>query len=375
MKLEIVGSIGLSLVALAGCAARVGSASRLPSRSMSPALDAAAERDATQRPDASLARTTSSRPALCGLRVDRVHAVRSPAEEPARPEHQCSSRDPMCDTIDRAPRGADVCYVSNDHITRDERASQREGAQGVALRSIPWDRRTPPRFMDLVDRHLRLTEDERSLLARNGFVALERRSYPSYAVAFHEVFREQLPVFISADAVLHSIFSTHSTMLDSIERQQLQPELERMLVALRATMARERAQWPAEVRADLDLYLTVALRLLHEETDESDVPRSIRSLEGQDDAVDEWVGGAVSALGLARKTLFGRERMVDFSQFAPRGHYAESNEEGRSLATYFRAMQWLSRVEFNLRSRDGQSSAPERSTRETPREAPTQFRL
>lgn len=371
MKLASFAALLLVLPLASGCAARQ-SAVAPSTRQSAVALDASAPRDAGAPQAAARPAARAERRPLCRMRVDRVHSVRAARAvsiEPAQPEHQCPERDPMCDTVDRAPRGADVCYVSNDHIARDERASQRGPRPGAPARSAPWDRRTPPRYIDLVERHLRLGEPERALLARNGFVALERRAYPSYAVAFHEVFREQLPVFISVDAALHAIFSAHSTMLDSIEREQLAPALDRMLLALRATLARERAQWPPQVRADLDLYLTVALRLLHEETDEEDVPRSIRSLEGQDEQIGAWVGDAIGAIGLERRSLFGRDRMVDFSQFAPRGHYAESNAQGQALSTYFRAMQWLSRVEFNLRSRDGQSSAPERIASETPREA------
>jgi hypothetical protein len=42
-------------------------------------------------------------------------------------------------------------------------------------------------------------------------------------------------------------------------------------------------------------------------------------------------------------TLFGVERLEDFSQFTPRGHYTEP-----PLSDYFRAMMWLGRVDFRL---------------------------
>jgi hypothetical protein len=44
--------------------------------------------------------------------------------------------------------------------------------------------------------------------------------------------------------------------------------------------------------------------------------------------------------------LFGSAREVDFSQFEPRGHYA--NENLPELARYFRAMMWLGRMDLRL---------------------------
>ncbi len=70
---------------------------------------------------------------------------------------------------------------------------------------------------------------------------------------------------------------------------------------------------------------------------------------------------------LATVELFGRARVVDFSQYRPRGHYVNS----RALARYFRAAMWLSRLELNLVSRSCRSSQPGAvpDPSETPREA------
>src|SRR6185295_6247675 len=43
-------------------------------------------------------------------------------------------------------------------------------------------------------------------------------------------------------------------------------------------------------------------------------------------------------------TLFGTERLEDFSQFTPRGHYTDDP----AMQGYFRAMMWLGRVDLRL---------------------------
>ena len=42
--------------------------------------------------------------------------------------------------------------------------------------------------------------------------------------------------------------------------------------------------------------------------------------------------------------LFGKERVMDFSQFTPRGHYTRSVK----LKKYFQCMMWLGRVDFRV---------------------------
>lgn len=276
----------------------------------------------------------------------------------------------MCDSVDRAPRGAPACFVSNDHIAREQRAIARQRPTGAPLAEHRWNHQSRPQYWNLVDSHLHFSDRERAALDRNGFVALDRLSYDSYALAYHEVFRQQLPVFIGVDAILHAAFVAHSSMLKSVESARLSPALGRMLTALRQALRANHERWPEEPRRDLDLYLSVAARLLLDE-------RAPAPLFAQNqDAIASLVSHAGGG-GLEEIELFGRRRMVDFSQFTPRGHYTESlgvevdDDEGETgtLERYFRAMQWLSRVEFNLVSRGSRSSSPVVDRSETPREA------
>ncbi|HYF50394.1 MAG TPA: DUF3160 domain-containing protein, partial [Planctomycetota bacterium] len=51
--------------------------------------------------------------------------------------------------------------------------------------------------------------------------------------------------------------------------------------------------------------------------------------------------------------LFGRGRVVDFSQFKPRGHYTKSER----LQCYFRAMMWCGRIDFEVGSEKPDNSS------------------
>jgi hypothetical protein len=238
---------------------------------------------------------------------------------------------------------------------------------------VPWNSKgPPPKYWDRVASHLHLAEEEEGLLGKNGFVVLDRASYASYAVAFHDVFQQQLPVYVGVDAILNAVFHASEMLLEEVEKTTLGPKLVTMLERMRATLAKSKGIYDDETIADLGLYLKVAHQLLHGSTEAKD-----------GDVVDALVKSANDATGLEEVTLFGRARMIDFSQYAPRGHYAGTNYESAisygqgsevhrlPLADYFRAMMWLSRLELNLVSRSSRSSHPAAAPdpRETPREA------
>jgi len=305
--------------------------------------------------------------ALCAAAGAPVASLGRPALV-TPPEPQCDDN-PFCDSVDRAPAGSDACFVSNDHIALAERSIRAAPVTTQPPAAAPWDHATAPRFAELVDAHLHLSAAESAALRAHGFVALDRHPHDSYATAFHEIFRQQLPVFVSVDAILHAIYSGHGAMLMHIESEALAPALVRTLTALRRTLAARRAHLPPPAVADLDVYLTVAHRLLHPESDDG-APLLAESAP----AVDAILA-AEGDRALAEVELFGRRRMVDFSQFTPRGHYASGPmwfaHDAVEIEHYFRSMTWLSRLEFNLVSRDCRSSQPGAAPdpAETPREA------
>ncbi len=306
--------------------------------------------------------------AICALdagAAGRVHGGASAAP----PEPHC--KDSLCDTVDEPPDPKDTCFVAQSNLARAERES-RSAPRYSAPAIGAWDRRSAPRFADRVDAHVHFTDAEDALLRKNGFVVLDRLGYASYAVAYHDVFQQQLPVFVSADSILNAVYQASQMLLMSIEQKRLAPRLVSMLARMHATLAASRGRYAAETIEDLDLYLTVARKLLG-------VPLPPRS-GGVEAAAQALADQATAGTELAGVELFGRARMIDFTQYTPRGYYADTGFGPRidvgatvsiTLDQYFRAMTWLSRLELNLVSRSCRSSQPGETAdpSETPREA------
>lgn len=252
----------------------------------------------------------------------------------------------------------DLCEPVDENLKRAEKAILSDPRR-AAVAPSPWDPRKPPRYMDIIDRRYALTTTEKNLLKKNGFVVPARLSLRGYADALHDIYQSQLPIYISSDAILHAVYKGNDAVLAAAERDLLL-ELEHSLETMHSALGK--AGYPAEVRDDLDVYLTVARTLLAG-PDRSEVIVSAKMEEAKP-LIERALAGTG---GLARTELFGRARMIDWSQYTPRGHYAGDAD----LERWFRAAMWLSRLELNLVSRASRSSQPGfvRNPEETPREA------
>jgi hypothetical protein len=267
------------------------------------------------------------------------------------------------DHLREPPEGGDTCVAADTNLARDLAAVLALPAPtGAPTAHVAWDHRTPPAHFDLVSRCLSLRPDDRALLLRNGFVVPGRLAFSTYAWAFHEVYQSQLPLYVSADAIFHAVYVTHDRLVADAESQRLAPALLEALDAMHAALPAAAGDYPTTSARDLDLYRTVARSLLR------GVPVAA-SAEVRAEA-DALVRAINAASGVGNVTLFGRERVIDFSQYQPRGHYTTAG-----LARFFRGAMWLSRLEFNVVSRSCRSSDPTGDPDETPREALTALAL
>jgi Protein of unknown function (DUF3160) len=260
----------------------------------------------------------------------------------------------------RSATSPNVCGVADSNLSRAEAAilALPKPAAGPATR--PWDRRQPPARLSQIERRFGLTAAERRQLTRDGFVVSARLAQPSWGWAFHEIYQSQLPIYVSADAILHAVYAAHDGLISRLEQDELSPRLGAMLAAMHCALPGLAPRLPGDTAKDLDLYLAVARGLLAD--------AEIGSALGDAAVVREaraLIAKARSAAGAEVRELFGRPRVIDFSQYRPRGHYTEE------LEPYFRAAMWLSRLELNIVSRSSRSSAPGDvpDPRETPREA------
>jgi len=197
---------------------------------------------------------------------------------------------------------------------------------------------TQAQYLDLVaGSSLALDSDETARLSTDGFVITDDQ-FPSFVYGYHTIYMEDLPVYVSADAILYAVHRSYDAILVDIEQQALIGSLRTVLEQARIALNQgEAAGFSADVETDLDLHLAVALSLL-----DGSVAPPIAGADAVD--IQSFIDRAIAAKGSERVMLYGSERLLDFSQFEPRGHYT-LNEE---LERYFRAVMWLGRIDFRF---------------------------
>lgn len=285
--------------------------------------------------------------------------VRKPPRRVASPQPSPPPESDLLERAERRPRDLGKEEIPDDGVVRAIAAvlAEDDGGRREAPR-VRWDKKSSPKYLDVVTERYGLTAKERAMLYESGMVVLSRVQFPSFGEAMHEIHRQELPLFVSADAVLQAVFRSHEATLLAAERVAAD-RIAEILDKAHATLGGEAKgkRYDADAAKDADLFLGVARSLLS--------GSAVPSLFGQEKEIEAIVERARAAEGIGEVTLFGRPRRVDFSFYEPRGVYLDAP----ALHDYFRAMVWLTRLEMNLVSRGSQSSAPTLTTAETPREA------
>jgi hypothetical protein len=211
----------------------------------------------------------------------------------------------------------------------------------IARRAVPWRAQlgydpAAAANMGLIQASaLKLDAAELAALTKHGFVISDKRRYPHFAYGLRTIYSQDLPVFISADAILQAIHQSYDDILKAIELEALMPQLDQLLAGMRTRLAAD-ATLDARTRADADLFLTVGLGLLRDS-----LPAPVAG--GDAALIGKLFAAATAAQGSEGIDLFGvRDRTIDFSQFKPRGHYADDPR----LQKYFRATMWIGRIDF-----------------------------
>ena len=194
-----------------------------------------------------------------------------------------------------------------------------------------------------IDSCFPFTPYEKSLLSEHGFVVSDRLRYPSFGSALYDIYNRDLPLFVSADAILHAVHASYDAILVDAENQLLIPKLDSLLSSLRVQLPAISAAYASEAAMapmirDLDVYLTVAYAMLKGSAD---------PLFPEDISAVNSLENLIAAQQPAAYPLFSStDRLLDFSQFTVRGHYTQSVALGR----YFQSMMWLGRTEIYLLS-------------------------
>ncbi len=198
-------------------------------------------------------------------------------------------------------------------------------------------------YFDSVKIKYQLTDYEKSLLNKNGFVVTERLQKGSFGKQFEDIYHKDLPVYISSDAILHAFHASYDKILKNTELSVLINKLDELLTTLQNNFPalESNVNTQADLNfylQDLDVYLTVPKRLLNNTSqpfyDENKL------------LVDSLINEINSESFVTRPLFSATPRKIDFSQFKPRGHYADENFP--KLANYFRTMMWFGKIELYL---------------------------
>lgn len=236
------------------------------------------------------------------------------------------------------------------------------------------------KFYEEVTERLQLTDAEREILRKNGFVSVDHDQRYSFGSLYYAVYTKDLPVLITTDSILHAMHSSYDDVLMQLEQTFFTAALEEVLSLAHEDLSRLPPQSGVIEKSckDVDLYLTVARNLLmgagapaaekaRRGMDAWDGTLLVRSQLGQDQEATAILKNVQSlklqnALQGEFTNIYGGRRAIDYSQFKPRGHYLKSV----SLSRYFRAMMWLGRADtgWNVLPADRQSGIVSDSTRE-----------
>lgn len=204
-------------------------------------------------------------------------------------------------------------------------------------------------YLDSITLKYKLTDYERSLLSKNGFVVTERLSFRNFHDAFYDGFIKDLPVYISADAVLHAYHRTYSKILKTIEEASLKAFLDRALIS---AVSHLRSLPPShspndmQARKDVDIFLTTALLL--SAVDTLSVTPQLRDSPHRS-IIDSLLKLIDAQQPASLDVYTSVPRNFDYSQMKPRGHYAGNPV----LEAYFKSLMWLGRTEIYITAPQG----------------------
>ena len=205
----------------------------------------------------------------------------------------------------------------------------------------------PPSLSTNIPYNYVLDTNELGLFMTNGFVVSERLGSASFGDAYYRIFNADLPVFVTADSVLHAWHRSYQSMLEELEELQMSSLLFQLLSNMASQLPAAWLQYSngplRDSILDADYFLTVALNLAS--------TQQVSSASG-DFEVDQQIASTLAAINNQALVLdfpiFGSYRDIDFSQFIVRGHYTDSAQ----LQRYFRTMMWCSRTELRLATFD-----------------------
>jgi len=227
----------------------------------------------------------------------------------------------------------------NENITTDQLIQTHDAGEFKSSILPDWNYAL---YHDSIEIKLNLSEGEKALINKNGFVVSERLNRYSFVSALGDIYHKDLPVFVTTDMILHSFHRSYDEILKTVELTSLIPKLEEFLGRLSSAIPLLEEKYTSDFMKarlkDVDIYLSVARRLLNQQ----ELPYYTENTNSVDQLITKVLAEEFYTLPFFSEV----PRKIDFSQFKPRGHY--DSEIYPKLKAYFRAMIWLGRMELYL---------------------------
>ena len=213
-----------------------------------------------------------------------------------------------------------------------------------------------------------LSEAMTALIAENGFAVEGPGFWQEFFSLYEQNRYMNVPSFITTDSMLHNYHLAFDYLLRTLEKDELVTEVTSLSKAM---LEQSKAQyntlqgtdWEDAARRNVG-YFTVVSKLLD---DTVEIPSYVKTEVDQELALIEAHGeikeSPVMNIGHDLEndpvidTPAGELRLnankEDYSQYVPRGHYTKSDE----LKKYFKAMMYLGRLTFRLKTDEETQSA------------------
>jgi hypothetical protein len=199
-----------------------------------------------------------------------------------------------------------------------------------------------------------LTNYERELLNRNGFMVTDRHKFINFQQAYFDIYFKDMPAYISADAILHAFHFSFDRILKKFEESLCNEEYTFLYffngindkIKTLKSQSDNKSEMYLKVLKDMDLYFAVPCYLNNDSW-------TIEPAFAENKSLAQELISNIESLRLLDFKLFSDSvfRKIDFSQFKPRGHYTQSE----ILEKYFKMMIWFGRTDIYI-TKPGQQS-------------------
>ena len=106
-----------------------------------------------------------------------------------------------------------------------DRAGLRSRFPSSFASGLSYDPLTAANLARIQSSPLGLTDAERQVLAKDGFVISDRKRFPGFTYGYDSIYANDLPVFVSADSILNAVHRSYDSLLQDLEVASLRPTL------------------------------------------------------------------------------------------------------------------------------------------------------